>query len=45
MAKNFPKGFIQAIHHELVASAMAVKIGHEMIPGAKFGCIILGVPN
>lgn len=35
----------QAIHHELVASAMAVKIGHEMIPGAKFGCMILGVPN
>ncbi|MFT5874232.1 MAG: 6-phospho-beta-glucosidase [Clostridium sp.] len=35
----------QAIHHELVASAMAVKLGHEMIPGAKFGCMILGVPN
>lgn len=31
----------QAIHHELVASAMAVKIGHEIIPDAKFGCMIL----
>ncbi len=35
----------QAIHHEFVASALAVKIGHEMLPGAKFGCMILGVPN
>ena len=35
----------QAIHHELVASAIAVKLGHEIIPGAKFGCMILGVPN
>lgn len=35
----------QAIHHELVASALAVKIGHEMIPDAKFGCMILGVPS
>lgn len=34
----------QAIHHELVASAMAVKIGHEMIPHAKIGCMILGMP-
>jgi len=35
----------QAIHHELVASALAVKIGHEIMPGAKIGCMILGVPN
>jgi 6-phospho-beta-glucosidase len=35
----------QAIHHELVASALAVKIGHEIIPDAKFGCMILGTPN
>ncbi|MCT8975064.1 glycoside hydrolase family 1 protein [Clostridium sp. CX1] len=35
----------QAIHHELVASALAVKIGHEMMPDAKIGCMILGVPN
>lgn len=35
----------QAIHHELVASALAVKIGHEIIPHGKFGCMILGVPN
>lgn len=35
----------QAIHHELVASALAVKIGHEMMPEVKIGCMILGVPN
>ena len=35
----------QAIHHELVASALAVKIGHEINPEFKIGCMILGVPN
>ncbi len=34
----------QAIHHELVASALATKIGHEIIPGAKIGCMVLGIP-
>lgn len=33
----------QAVHHELVASALAVKIGHEMMPNAKIGCMILGI--
>ncbi len=33
----------QAIHHELVASAKAVKLCHELIPDAKIGCMILGV--
>ena len=33
----------QAMHHELVASAMAVKLGHELMPGAKIGCMILGI--
>ena len=35
----------QAMHHELVASALAVKIGHEINPNFKIGCMILGVPN
>jgi 6-phospho-beta-glucosidase len=35
----------QAMHHELVASALAVKIGHEINPDFKIGCMILGVPN
>lgn len=34
----------QAIHHELVASALATKIGHEIMPGAKIGCMVLGMP-
>ena len=33
----------QAVHHELVASALAVKLGHELMPGAKIGCMILGI--
>lgn len=34
----------QAIHHELVASALATKIGHEIMPNAKIGCMVIGVP-
>lgn len=33
----------QAMHHELVASALAVKLGHELMPGAMIGCMILGI--
>lgn len=35
----------QACHHEFVASARAVKIGHEIIPDAKIGCMILAMPT
>lgn len=35
----------QAIHHELVASAAAVKLAHEIIPDVKVGCMILGSPT
>lgn len=34
----------QACHHELVASALATKIGHELMPGAKIGCMVLSMP-
>lgn len=34
----------QAIHHELVASALAVKIAHEINPDCKVGCMILSMP-
>ena len=33
----------QAVHHELVASALAVKLGHQLMPEAKIGCMILGI--
>ena len=29
-----------AVHHELVASAKAVKMAHEMMPEAKLGCML-----
>ncbi|KGA32640.1 glycoside hydrolase family 1 protein [Pectobacterium odoriferum] len=34
----------QAVHHELVASALATKIGREIMPQAKFGCMVLSLP-
>jgi 6-phospho-beta-glucosidase len=34
----------QAIHHELVASALATKIAHEMMPEAQVGCMVLAMP-
>jgi len=30
----------QAAHHQLVASALAVKVGHEIIPNAQIGCML-----
>lgn len=35
----------QTAHHELVASALAVKIGHEIDPENKIGCMVLGLTN
>ena len=34
----------QAVHHAMVASALAVKIAHEMMPDAMVGCMISCVP-
>ncbi|HEM5963685.1 TPA: glycoside hydrolase family 1 protein [Streptococcus suis] len=34
----------QAVHHELVASALATKIGHEINPNFKIGCMVLSMP-
>lgn len=33
----------QAIHHEMVASALATKIGHEINPDFQIGCMILSM--
>ena len=35
----------QAVHHELVASALAVKIGHEINPDFQIGCMVLSMPT
>lgn len=40
-----PQKLYQAIHHELVASARATKIAHEIDPDNKVGCMILAVPR
>lgn len=34
----------QAIHHEMVASALATKIAHEINPEFQVGCMILSMP-
>jgi 6-phospho-beta-glucosidase len=34
----------QGLHHQFVASALAVKIGHEMIPGSQIGCMLVYAP-
>ncbi|NLT30525.1 MAG: glycoside hydrolase family 1 protein, partial [Propionibacterium sp.] len=35
----------QAIHHELVASARATKLAHDMMPDARVGCMIIAMPT
>ncbi|MBO1751785.1 glycoside hydrolase family 1 protein [Actinotalea sp. BY-33] len=34
----------QAVHHELVASALATKVAREVAPQAQVGCMILAMP-
>ncbi|WP_143595324.1 glycoside hydrolase family 1 protein, partial [Terribacillus saccharophilus] len=34
----------QGLHHQFVASSLAVKAGHEIIPDAKIGCMLAYVP-
>ena len=38
--KNFQEVIFQAMHHQFVASALATKICHEVIPGSKVGCML-----
>lgn len=34
----------QAMHHELVASALATKVAREIAPNVKIGCMVLSMP-
>ena len=34
----------QGLHHQFVASALAVKIGHEIMPGSQIGCMLVYAP-
>lgn len=38
--KNFDEVIYQAMHHQMIASAKAVKIGHEIDPENKIGCML-----
>ncbi|WOF22814.1 glycoside hydrolase family 1 protein [Microbacterium betulae] len=38
------KSLYQAMHHELVASARATRIAHEIAPDARIGCMVLSMP-
>ncbi len=38
------KTVYQAAHYEFVASALAVKAGHEIDPDARIGCMVAGTP-
>ena len=37
---NFEEVIFQAMHHQFVASALATKICHEIIPGSMVGCML-----
>jgi 6-phospho-beta-glucosidase len=41
-ADSSKQAIYQAIHHQLVASARAVKAGHEIVEGGKVGNMLLG---
>ncbi|UFT99873.1 glycoside hydrolase family 1 protein [Radiobacillus kanasensis] len=34
----------QGLHHQFVASARAVQLGHEIIPGSQIGCMLIYAP-
>lgn len=34
----------QGLHHQFVASSLAVKAGHEIIPGSQIGCMLIYAP-
>lgn len=38
--KNFEEVIFQAMHHQFVASVLATKICHEIIPNSKVGCML-----
>jgi 6-phospho-beta-glucosidase len=39
-----PSALFQAAHHELVASALATRVAHEVNPDAKVGCMVIAAP-
>ena len=43
--KDIPQLRYQGMHHQFVASAMAVKLGHEINPDFRIGCMIALMPT
>jgi Beta-glucosidase/6-phospho-beta-glucosidase/beta-galactosidase len=41
---NRSQAIFQALHHQFVASAIAVKACHDIIPDSKVGCMIISAP-
>ncbi|MDB2118313.1 6-phospho-beta-glucosidase [Clostridium paraputrificum] len=39
--ENYEESSVQAAHHQFLASARAVKLGHEIDPENKIGCMVL----
>lgn len=42
--KNKSPEIFQALHHQFVASSLAVKLCHEMLPKAQIGCMVISAP-
>ena len=42
---NVMKYAFQGLHHQFMASALAVKHCRKIIPGAKIGCMIIAIPT
>jgi 6-phospho-beta-glucosidase len=40
-----PTDLYQAVHHELVASALATRIAREVAPDAQVGCMLIAMPT
>ena len=40
-----PSDLYQAVHHQLVASALVTKLAHEMLPEARIGSMLLAMPT
>jgi len=43
--KDIPQLRYQGLHHQFIASALAVKLGHEINPEFKIGCMIALMPT
>ena len=44
LGKDFEEVIYQSMHHQMVASARAVKMCHEMVPGSMVGCSSILLP-